>query len=132
MKALTLHPWWAWLVVHGHKPTENRSWSPPAGIVGSMLAIHAGVRRASATDRDLLRGQLNAAGVPHLLDAAMAAPRGRIVGTVRVVGVDGRCTSPWDIDGLQHWRLADAAVLDGPTLPGRLGIWTWDQPEGAR
>ena len=26
MKTLTIHPVWAWAIVHGHKRVENRTW----------------------------------------------------------------------------------------------------------
>ena len=26
MKAIVVYPVWAWAIVHGHKPVENRSW----------------------------------------------------------------------------------------------------------
>lgn len=41
MKALTLHPLWAHLVVHGPKRVENRSWRTHHR--GALL-IHAGAR----------------------------------------------------------------------------------------
>lgn len=39
MKALSIRQPWAWLIVHGFKPVENRSW--PTSHRGAML-IHAG------------------------------------------------------------------------------------------
>jgi len=42
VKALTLHQPWAWAIAHAGKRIENRSWRPPASIVGQRIAIHAG------------------------------------------------------------------------------------------
>src|SRR5438045_8559495 len=39
MKALSIRQPWAWLIVNGHKPVENRSWSTK--YTGKLL-IHAG------------------------------------------------------------------------------------------
>src|SRR3972149_11819690 len=39
MKALSIIQPWAWLIVHGHKPVENRRW--PTSFRGQFL-IHAG------------------------------------------------------------------------------------------
>src|SRR5580765_3071606 len=41
MKALSIRQPWAWLIVNGHKPVENRSW--PTKYTGKLL-IHAGQR----------------------------------------------------------------------------------------
>lgn len=40
MKALSVRQPWAWLIVHGHKPVENRTW--PTSHRGDTL-IHAGL-----------------------------------------------------------------------------------------
>jgi hypothetical protein len=39
VKALSIRQPWAWLIVHGHKPVENRTW--PTSHRGDTL-IHAG------------------------------------------------------------------------------------------
>lgn len=43
LHALTILQPWASLIALGHKPVENRTWTPPATLVGRHLAIHAGV-----------------------------------------------------------------------------------------
>lgn len=42
--ALTLWRPWAGLVAAGVKPVENRTWPPPARVIGQRIAIHAGKR----------------------------------------------------------------------------------------
>lgn len=46
LRALTLHPEWAWAIVHLDKRVENRSWRPPESVIpdGARFAIHAGSR----------------------------------------------------------------------------------------
>lgn len=41
MKALSIRQPWAWLVVHGPKRIENRSWHLPPSMVGQRIYIHA-------------------------------------------------------------------------------------------
>lgn len=42
MKAITIWPEWAWAICYLGKPVENRTWSPPKGMIGQRIAIHAG------------------------------------------------------------------------------------------
>lgn len=42
MKALTIWPEWAWAICQLGKDIENRTWSPPASVIGHRIAIHAG------------------------------------------------------------------------------------------
>ena len=48
-KCLSVRQPWAWLIVHGHKPLENRSW---ATSYRGPLLIHAakGMTRAECVD----------------------------------------------------------------------------------
>lgn len=41
-KALTLWPEWTSMITLLDKRVENRGWAPPAGTVGSRIALHAG------------------------------------------------------------------------------------------
>lgn len=42
MKALTLLNPWAQAIAYWGKDVENRTWAPPASLVGERIAIHAG------------------------------------------------------------------------------------------
>ena len=42
MKAITLYPEWAWAICRLGKQVENRTWRPPANLLGERIAIHAG------------------------------------------------------------------------------------------
>lgn len=127
MHVLTIHPWWAAAIVRGLKPTENRSWAPPRRLgEGAILHIHAGIRRASASDRAAVAAQLASAGLPtSLASELLSAPTGRIVGSVVFAGVDTQLRTPWDVAGLFHWRLSSPTPLAGPALSGRLGLWSY-------
>lgn len=128
MRALTLHPWWAWLVASGHKPTENRSWAPSLRP-GETIAIHAGARRPSRDDRARVADQLQRAGLSHLLEEVLAAPRSAIVGTVVYAGHDERMLSVWDVAPtaehpvMLHWRVCSAQQVAPIPCSGALGLW---------
>jgi len=56
--ALTIWQPWAWAIVEGHKKIENRTWQPPAHLLGKWLLIHAGANldaQAVPTVRRLVR-----------------------------------------------------------------------------
>jgi hypothetical protein len=57
MKALSLQEPFASLVCNGRKRVENRSWAPPASLIGERIAIHR------------------------------SGPNGAIIATARIVGV---------------------------------------------
>lgn len=46
MKAITLYPEWAWAVCNLGKDIENRRYEPSKGMIGSTIAIHAGLQVA--------------------------------------------------------------------------------------
>jgi hypothetical protein len=85
VKALSLKQPWAYLVVHGHKPIENRTWS--TSMRGRVL-IHASMK----TD---LRGLDEAIALGIYVPPLEALPHGGIVGEVEVVGCVTDSDSPW-------------------------------------
>ena len=55
----------------------------------------------------------------------VTAPRGVILGLVRLVGCVRDSTSSWAIPGLWHWLLADAVPLPEPVpCKGAQGLWS--------
>ena len=42
LRAITLHPWWAWDIMNGTKTIEYRSKPLPKTIAGQVVALHAG------------------------------------------------------------------------------------------
>lgn len=137
MKALTLIRPWAAAVAHLGKNVENRTWRPPAVLVGQRFAIHAGKRE----DLGILRAlniEQDRRGLPMLPDAG---PQG-IVCTVRLdniftavgemtlnhrAAVANRLGLPdlrWFF-GPVGWVLADARPLATPVpCRGAQGLWT--------
>ncbi len=87
MKALSIRQPWAWLIAHGHKPVENRSW--PTSHRGDTL-IHA----AQAFDFEGL--QWVKAMFPELRDKLpLSYELGGVVGIGQVVACVDRSASPW-------------------------------------
>lgn len=130
LSALSVHQPWASCIARGWKLVENRSWRPPAHVVGRDLAIHATVRPVEVVDeveaRDLLA---RFHGVP--LPRGTRYVHGAIVAVARVVGVclpDGSgCPEQvrhWHRAGSFGWLLGDVRRLAQPLQArGQQGVW---------
>jgi hypothetical protein len=110
-RIITVRQPWAWLIIHGGKDIENRSWLP--SYTGTLV-IHAGKA-------------IDDAGV-EFAEADMGIklpnpmPRGVILGTVELVGAVTDSKSPWAEWGQFHWILKDPRPC--PQIPwrGSLGL----------
>lgn len=123
MRALTVHPWWAALLMSGHKTTENRSWAPNLAP-GEVFAVHAGSKRPGREDRERVQNQMVAGGLDLLeLQEVMDAPRGVILGTITYAGCDDRVLSSWDLPELLHWRVCSPVLCKPIPCPGAMGLW---------
>lgn len=92
MKALSVRQPWAWLIVEGYKPVENRTW--PTRFRGDML-IHAS---SGCTEREYLEAQQF---IQESVRRVINLPRrehlelGGLVGMVRLVDCVRYSQSPW-------------------------------------
>lgn len=125
MKALTIQQPWIDAIAHGSKRTENRSWVPPAALIGQRILLPA----AKADDRWAI--------LPFGANTARRDwpdQRGVILAAVTLVGyhIDGdgcgdpnvNC-GPWGMREVFHWTLADVIALPAPVpAKGALGFWT--------
>lgn len=125
MKALTLRQPWAWAVLHAGKWVENRTWRPPAGIIGEPFAIHAGFKEPEAAD---VASAVERAGIigRTTVSAPAEFQRGCVVGVATVTGFvevdgDGRITAQHPA----HTRLA-AQALASPWFIGPVGMFLAD------
>lgn len=125
MRAITVWQPWAWAIVAGHKPVENRSWAPPEALVGEVLVIHAG-KKFDFENEALVEQICGLDCLPPQADA-----RGIIgVATLdRVIDAqDGTCedpllVSPW-FSGRFGWVLRDADAFPTPIeCQGKQGLW---------
>lgn len=121
MKALSIRQPWAWLILQGHKPVENRTW--PTALRG-RIAIHAG----QAVDRyadDWIAYRFPAITVPRLA----SLPRGALVGSVELYGCvrEGEAlpdprAEPW-FTGPWGFLLRDPILTPPIPYTGRLGFF---------
>ncbi len=139
MKVLTVHQPWAWLLVNGHKPVENRAWR--TNFRGRLL-IHSGIERGAAqslkicTDKKLRRlapDLPSATKRPGLFDnATKGFEFGAIIGSVDIV--DCVTVGEWHNANLQHagfwfaagpfcWVCENAQTFDPIKISGQRGLW---------
>jgi Domain of unknown function (DUF4326) len=132
--ALTEQQPWAWAITHAGKRVENRTWAPPAAVIGRTLTIHAGGSwwpgwrqhplLAAAWDdftarRDADLGPLRR-GAPFCHEGAIVAQA--ILRSVHVAA--NGCCRPWGEPGfdhpdrgwvdVHHWVLDDVRPLPTP------------------
>jgi hypothetical protein len=90
MRALSIRQPWAWLIVNGHKPIENREWR--TAYRGPVL-IHAGKTMARTYYDEV------AAFVADEFEIELPAfellERGGIVGTATITDCVSTSDSPW-------------------------------------
>lgn len=108
MRALTCKQPWASLIASGRKTIENRTWAPPAALIGQRIAIHAG----AGWDKN---------GETHGV-AREECPASRVVCTAVIDRVVTTSDDPFWI-GPVGWVLRDIEPCDGPEIKGKLGLW---------
>jgi len=127
-KALSVRQPWAWAIVTGYKPIENRSWRRPNPALGfrGPVCIHAagGMTR---DEYDYAARFMAALGVtcpaPHCL------ARGGIIGTAIIDDVVRSHPSPWFF-GPVGLVLAGVALVPFIRSAGNLGFFSWLQSSG--
>jgi hypothetical protein len=136
--ALTVCQPWAWAIVAGHKPWENRGWEMPRKLLGKRLWIHAGKSKSWLKD-----------GVAFIENQEIELPRELVYGAVLGCVTLGEC---WEIEELERlrtltpgpspvegegrksglewafgefcWRCDDPIALAKPVpCKGQLGLW---------
>lgn len=126
MKILSVRQPWAWLLVSGHKPVENRTW---ATSYRGPLLIHAS---KSHFDDDIweefdprlwdIRGPFTKPTLAY----------GAIVGVVELIDCVNRseamrqCPSRkrFHVQGPFCWMVANAKEFEPIECKGQLGLWT--------
>ncbi|MDF0733587.1 ASCH domain-containing protein [Pseudomonas entomophila] len=121
MKALSIKQPWAWLIVHGGKDVENRTWHTK--LRGRFL-VHA----SQGMTWDYYRwaaGFARQAGVD--VPTFNELERGGIIGSVELVDSVDHSDSPWYM-GDKAFVLRDPKPLPFTPLKGQLQFF--DVPEG--
>lgn len=114
MKALSIRQPWAWLIVHGGKDIENRSWHTK--YRGRFL-VHAakGMTREEYTTAYQYALERGITDMPRFADLE----RGGIIGSVELVDSLDRSDSPWYM-GQKGYLLRDPQYLPFIPYPGQL------------
>jgi len=121
VQALTLHRPWPAAILYLGKRVENRTWRPPAVLVGQAIAIHAGnkVMGPVAIPPDTPEDQVELY-LQHRIDRGLVA-------TARIVDVTRYSCPPgqeWWWGGPYGWVLDDVRPLHRPlTSRGAQGLW---------
>lgn len=127
--AISVRQPWAWAIVHGGKPVENRTWrkgNPALGFRGPCC-IHAsqGMTRAEYEEASEFMASI---GV-HCPDASELQIAG-IVGVTTIVDIVTEMNSPWFF-GPKGLVLKDSQPVDFIPAAGALGFFKWKRlPEG--
>ena len=126
-EALSFLQPWLWAMMYAGKDVENRSWAPPARIIGNRIGLHA----SKGIDEGLPFLTIkNLSGKVPPDDDDPVLHRGSIVATAvvkeffrRVDTLHPLARSPWFF-GEVGWVLDDIRPLEKP-LPhrGSLGLW---------
>ena len=119
LRVLSIRPAFARAIVMGEKDVENRSWVPPATLIGDWFVIHASEKLLDE-DIEYCRERLN--------DASRFTKerivRGAIVGLARLSSCTEASDSRWYWPGNIAWNIDDAIALKRPIpLKGKLGLW---------
>jgi hypothetical protein len=118
MKALTLRPHWAWLVVNGYKDIENRSW--PTRLRGRIW-IHASSSRVTEAEYEqflTICRQRRIRNFPQREDFNI----GGIVGSVEIADCVTASRSYW-FNGEYGFVLRNARRTTFRAMKGRLGFF---------
>lgn len=123
MKALSIRQPWAWLILHGGKDIENRTWR--TSLRGRIL-IHASQGMTVDEWEDGVHFAQQARAGRGYPPVTMPGPkqivRGGIVGSVEIVDCVTASDSPWYM-GSVGFVLRGPRPLPFVPLKGRLGIF---------
>jgi len=117
MKALSIRQPWAWLIIHGGKDIENRTWHTKHR--GRFL-VHAaqGMTRAEYDAAYSYAFKIGIRNMPAFQDLQ----RGGIIGSVDLIDSTDGHPSPWYM-GEKAFVLRDPQALPFVPLKGRLGFF---------
>ncbi len=119
MKALSIRQPWAWLIIHGGKDIENRTWHTK--FRGRFL-VHASQGMTKAEYAHARRFALDiGVRVPYFEELQ----RGGIIGSVELVDSVDHSESPWYM-GQKGFLLKDPMPMEFTAAKGRLGFFDYE------
>lgn len=129
MIALSIRQPWAWLILHGGKDIENRTWGTK---VRGRILIHASAGMTVGEWEDgvffAIRARSGKGHPPVTMPGPKQIERGGIVGSVEIVDCVTASESPWYM-GSVGFVLRDPRPLPFTPWKGQLGFF--DVPESA-
>ena len=116
-RAISIRQPWAWLIVHGYKDIENRSWKTK---YRGPVYIHAG--KLLSKD-EFIDAELVANGLGITIPQPDELTFGSIIGIATITNCVSESNSPW-FSGAYGFKLKNATPLDNP-IPyrGQLGFF---------
>lgn len=124
MKVLTVKQPWAWLIMHGGKDVENRTWKTD---VRGRVAIHASARYEASEKLaafDLIRTRMKDQQLLYSL-RGIPCTTGAIVGTVEIVDCVVGWPSPWFVGPYGFLLRNPIALPKHIKVRGQLGWWEY-------
>ena len=118
MKALTLRPHWAWLVVNGHKDIENRSWQTRRR---GRIWIHASSSKVTKAEYEEFVNICRKRRIKEFPERD-GFQIGGIVGCVEIVDCVDRSRSFW-FCGPYGFVLKSARKTRFKPMKGKLGFF---------
>jgi ASCH domain len=116
--ALSIQQPWAWLIVNGLKPVENRDWPTKAR---GWIGIHAG-KKFDHDGYAWVRAEFPQIELPRFGDDALGFGLGGIVGRARLIDCVEDHDSPWFV-GRYGFVFASAEPLPFRACRGMLGLF---------
>ena len=131
IRAITVRQPWAGAIAQGPKRVENRTWRVAVPEQGRLLAIHAGSTYDRLTPEAWEDYRLWWPEAPK----HRGLVQGQVVGVALLTGIEAAPVQstrdglpPWCVPSSPEktnywWRLDAVMPVDGPRLPGKLGLW---------
>jgi len=121
MKCISVRPIWAWLIAHGYKDVENRTW--PTKHRGPIL-IHASAALRAADYKSALAA-IDSSGLHIPVPVLTELPRAGIVGVASLIDCVLSSSSPWFV-GTHGFLLKAQRPVPFCPIKGRLGLFDVD------
>ncbi|MFJ3685562.1 ASCH domain-containing protein [Pseudomonas sp. NPDC090208] len=118
MKALSIRQPWAWLIVHGGKDVENRSWKWHPKFRGRFL-VHAA---QGMTKDEYAEAAEFASSLGVTVPPADQLLRGGVIGSVVLADSQDTSQSPWYM-GQKALVLREPLALPFIRIKGQLGFF---------
>ena len=120
MKCISIRQPWAWLIIHGGKDIENRTW--PSNHRGPLL-IHASKGMTRSEYEDAKAFAMSRVGFRKEFPKMEDLVRGAIIGKVEMVNCASDCLSEWRSPGQYGFVLRNPEPIEPIPYRGTLGIF---------